>query len=511
MGNLCCASNLILVDPSSKTELPVEDANRVLDVATEIHSISAELSSLTSIGQGDDSGHGLRPMDQPRAVRRWRKGRLLAQGAFGRVFAGIDLSTGQPIAIKQVQVPSQPTRKDLEQLRECLDEIKTLEALRHTNIVRYLGSEHTRDGVHAFIEYAGFGSIDFVLDHYGPLPETVIRRYVYQIVTAVEFMHRQGYVHRDIKGANLLVMENGVVKLADFGASKMWIGYEQEMHYEDCRPFKSTRGTPCFMAPEILLQERYGRGVDIWAIGCTVIEMATGLPPWAEHQSNNNANANKIIFRIRSAYESPPFPRNLSTEGIHFLTKCFERNPEKRPSAKQLLEHPFLQNCAALMKVEEIGPNRTSVEINNVADNGQIHPSSKPFGDLIKGRQNENIDDSTEPSKSPRNESGEVRDRDISRAFIVRFVRKLLAYIKMVSGWILTGAVFGFTTQMYTNALRKLPLTRYPWEYVFLTAGGAMLGNYMSGAVERAKRRVEEIDKRRTELIEGPPKEFQNQ
>lgn len=201
------------------------------------------------------------------------------------------------------------------------------------------------------------------------------------MVSAVEFLHRRGYVHRDIKSANILVMENGVIKLADFGASKMWIGQEEQMHFEDCRPFKSTRGTPCFMAPEILLQERYGRGVDIWAIGCTLIEMATGLPPWAEIQ-----NHNKIVFKIRTAYESPPLPRHLTKEAIDFLTMCLERDPQRRPSAEDLMQHPFLQNCAPSNDEEESCPVRTSLQVNNAADVSCTSSASKSFIALTKGR-----------------------------------------------------------------------------------------------------------------------------
>lgn len=179
MGNLCCTSNTTTnftpVIPSTNNTPLVKDANETQGTAVGSRSPSTILSSIRSNDHVEDDEIGSRFEHSNRRVRRWRKGRLLAQGAFGRVFAGIDLSTGRPIAIKHVQVPAQPTRKDLEQIKECLDEIKTLEALRHPNIVHFLGSEHTRNGVYAFIEYAGFGSVAFVLDNYGPLPEAVVR------------------------------------------------------------------------------------------------------------------------------------------------------------------------------------------------------------------------------------------------------------------------------------------------------------------------------------------------
>lgn len=220
------------------------------------------------------------------------------------------------------------------------------------------------------------------------------------MVSAVEFLHRQGYVHRDIKSANILVMENGVIKPADFGASKMWIGQEEQMHFEDCRPFRSTRGTPCFMAPEILLQERYGRGVDIWAIGCTLIEMATGLPPWAEIQDHN-----KIVFRIRTAHESPPLPRHLSNEAIHFLTMCFERDPARRPSAEDLMQHPFLQNCVPSNEDEKSCAVRTSLQVNYAADASCTSSATKSFIALTKGRNTETIKATPMLAKSSRRPS----------------------------------------------------------------------------------------------------------
>lgn len=179
MGNLCCTSNTTTnftsVIPSTNNALLANDVNETQGTTVGSRSPSTILSSLRSSDLVGDAEIRPRLEHSNRRVRRWRKGRLLAQGAFGLVFAGIDLTTGRPIAIKHVQVPARPTRKDLEQIKECLDEIKTLEALRHPNIVHFLGSEHTRNGVYAFIEYAGFGSVAFVLDNYGPLPEAVAR------------------------------------------------------------------------------------------------------------------------------------------------------------------------------------------------------------------------------------------------------------------------------------------------------------------------------------------------
>ncbi|KAG2491668.1 hypothetical protein HYH03_010037 [Edaphochlamys debaryana] len=264
----------------------------------------------------------------------WQKGRQIGQGAFGTVYLGLVHATGQEIAVKQVPLPQNSTNstKVADHIQSLEGEVAVLRSLRHENIVRYLGTERTSEHLNIFLEYVAGGPISSKLAQFGPLREETIRVYTKQILRGLEYLHRQKVMHRDIKGANILVDTNGVVKLADFGASKK---------IEDLATMgggsRSIRGTPNWMAPEIIMQSGHGRAADIWSLGCVVIEMATGRAPWY-----NFRDPMAVMFKVASTKELPPMPDTLTPYAKDFLTLCFSRVPRERPNATRLLAHPWL-------------------------------------------------------------------------------------------------------------------------------------------------------------------------
>eukprot|EP00854_Cymbomonas_tetramitiformis_P005976 gene5976-7182_t len=268
----------------------------------------------------------------------WQRGELIGAGAFGRVYMGMNQENGQLLAVKQVAIQNASTPKERteEHVAALEAEVAVLRNLNHPNIVRYLGTERDDEFLNIFLEYVPGGSIASLLMKFGPFSEKVIRMYTQQLLQGLEFLHRHQIMHRDIKGANLLVDNNGIVKLADFGASKKLA----DIVTMDSG-FKSMKGTPYWMAPEVIKQTGHGRPADIWSVGCTVIEMATGKPPWSEFASQVSA-----LFHIASSQSSPPLPEFLSAEAEDFLHLCFNRDPKMRPNATRLLQHPFIANTA---------------------------------------------------------------------------------------------------------------------------------------------------------------------
>ena len=266
----------------------------------------------------------------------WTKGKLIGAGAFGRVFQGLHNHTGEFIAVKQVGLTKDEALKGriAEHIKALEAEVCVLKHLRNENIVQYLGTERTEECLNIFLEYVPGGSIASLLDKFGPLQETVIRIYTKQILRGLEYLHQKKIMHRDIKGANILVDKRGTVKLADFGASK---------RIEDLATIgsgsKSIRGTPYWMAPEVIKQTGHGRPADIWSLGCVVIEMATGKPPWSNCHTQVAA-----MFHIASTKDPPPLPDCLSAEARDFLVLCFNRVPKERPNASRLLKHPWMAN-----------------------------------------------------------------------------------------------------------------------------------------------------------------------
>ncbi|KAI5083525.1 hypothetical protein GOP47_0003268 [Adiantum capillus-veneris] len=263
---------------------------------------------------------------------RWRKGELIGAGAFGRVYMGMNLDSGELLAVKQVLVAANNGAKERAQahVRELEEEVKLLQNLSHPNIVRYLGTAREDDALNIFLEFVPGGSIASLLGKFGSFPESVVRMYTRQLLQGLQYLHKNGIMHRDIKGANILVDNKGCIKLADFGASK------QVVELVTLSGAKSMKGTPYWMAPEVIRQTGHSLPADIWSVGCTVIEMATGKPPWSQQFQEVAA-----LFHIGTTKSHPPIPEHLSHDAQDFLLKCLKKEPHLRPTATELLQHPF--------------------------------------------------------------------------------------------------------------------------------------------------------------------------
>ncbi|XP_027078515.1 mitogen-activated protein kinase kinase kinase 3-like [Coffea arabica] len=264
-------------------------------------------------------------------LSKWKKGRLLGRGTFGHVYVGFNSENGQMCAIKEVRVVAddQSSKECLKQLNQ---EIMLLSQLSHPNIVQYIGSELGEETLSVYLEYVSGGSIHKLLQEYGPFREPVIQNYVRQILSGLAYLHGRNTVHRDIKGANILVDPNGDVKLADFGMAK---------HITSASSMLSFKGSPYWMAPEVVMNiNGYSLAVDIWSLGCTVLEMATLKPPWSQYEGV------AAIFKIGNSKDMPEIPDHLSNDAKSFIRSCLQREPSQRPTAVQLLEHPFVRDQA---------------------------------------------------------------------------------------------------------------------------------------------------------------------
>ncbi|XP_020259395.1 mitogen-activated protein kinase kinase kinase NPK1-like isoform X2 [Asparagus officinalis] len=264
---------------------------------------------------------------------RWRKGELIGCGAFGHVYMGMNLDSGELLAVKQVLIGVNSASKEKAQahIRELEEEVKLLKNLSHRNIVRYLGTAREEGTLNILLEFVPGGSISSLLGKFGSFPEAVIRMYTKQLLQGLEYLHLNKIIHRDIKGANILVDNKGCIKLADFGASK------QVAKLATMNAAKSMKGTPYWMAPEVIVQSGHSFSADIWSVGCTVIEMATGKPPWSQQYQEVAA-----LFHVGTTKSHPPIPEHLSSKAKDFLLKCLQEEPNLRPTASELLQHPFV-------------------------------------------------------------------------------------------------------------------------------------------------------------------------
>ncbi|XP_027624569.1 mitogen-activated protein kinase kinase kinase 19 isoform X3 [Tupaia chinensis] len=251
------------------------------------------------------------------------------------VYCGLT-SQGQLIAVKQVTLDTSDKLATEKEYRKLQEEVDLLKALKHVNIVAYLGTCLEENTVSIFMEFVPGGSISSIINRFGPLPEMVFCKYTEQILQGVAYLHENCVVHRDIKGNNVMLMPTGIIKLIDFGCAKRlaWAG----LNGTHSDMLKSMHGTPYWMAPEVINESGYGRKSDIWSIGCTVFEMATGKPPLA---SMDRMAAMFYIGAHRGLM--PPLPDHFSENAADFVRVCLTRDQHERPSALQLLKHSFLK------------------------------------------------------------------------------------------------------------------------------------------------------------------------
>ncbi|KAF9650760.1 Pkinase-domain-containing protein [Thelephora ganbajun] len=266
---------------------------------------------------------------------KWIKGALIGAGSFGQVYLGMDAATGLLMAVKQVSLPTgsgvnQERKKAM--LSALEREIELLRELQHENIVQYHASCIDQEHLNIFLEYVPGGSVTVLLRSYGAFEEPLVKNFVRQILKGLAYLHEKDIIHRDIKGANILVDNKGGIKISDFGISKK---VEDNLLTGSRAHRPSLQGSVFWMAPEVVKQTTYTRKADIWSVGCLVVEMLTGEHPWAQ------LSQMQAIFKIGSSAK-PTIPFDISAEAENFLQLTFELNHEARPDAVDLLQHVWI-------------------------------------------------------------------------------------------------------------------------------------------------------------------------
>ncbi len=262
-------------------------------------------------------------------------GPVLGRGGFATVYLAKNLTTKELVAVKRFHPPLNDTpeakKKSEQAARRAVKEQRIWDGLSHKNVVSYRGCFFGENAeLNLVAEYIPGWSLADHLSQISKFPEHMVARITRQIVDGLEYLHKVGVTHRDLKPANILVSPSGLIKITDFGVSSA-------VDVQTMTGGAALVGTPWYIAPEMILGKKYGKTVDVWSLGCTVLELACGRRPY------HNMRAHAAMFHM-TQNRHPPIPRNFSPKLKDFLKTCWVWNPDARPAPSHLRRHPFLAN-----------------------------------------------------------------------------------------------------------------------------------------------------------------------
>lgn len=311
------------------------------------------------------------PKESPVVVRQYSLETRLGSGAFGTVWKGFNLKTGEAVAIKKIstvgRLSTTPEDRD-DALRQARDEIRIMKPLAHDHIVKYFDAFEQRDpteqheSLFIVLEYCEIGSLNRWFKQPGlDNRERLVAKFMGQVLDGLSYLHHQGVIHRDIKGDNILLVKNARIKLADFGIATAVAAVQGD----------KVQGTPYWMAPEALMSKPTTKS-DIWSVGCVVVElMQHGQHPW------------HLLTDVNASYRAlngqhPAFPPDLTELGRDFLRVCFQTDQALRHDADTLGRHRWILHS-------KDGQPRGFYDDSASVSHSEASPAAAPHTELEAG------------------------------------------------------------------------------------------------------------------------------
>jgi len=284
-------------------------------------------------------------------------GGRIGRGAFAQVYKAWWGEAGFFVAIKAFDTSAMSQ----ETVDSVLNEVVLLGKMKHPHILRVLGYHRADPNLYLMLEFAENGSLLKIIKDHGALSEKNAAVFTRQVLQALVYLHARGVIHRDLKAANILLNRRGDVKLADFGVAAVMGNTDK--HF-------TIVGSPYWMAPEIIQAAGHSTLSDIWSLGCTVVELLTGEPPFF------GLNPMTAMFKI---VQSPaPIPSSFSPLMHDFLEKCFRKDPDRRPPASELLKDPLFQQPDIPESVDIASIMKKSARSNSIEPVVPTHPVPSP-------------------------------------------------------------------------------------------------------------------------------------
>eukprot|EP01087_Luapelamoeba_hula_P017030 TRINITY_DN5325_c0_g1_i2.p1 TRINITY_DN5325_c0_g1~~TRINITY_DN5325_c0_g1_i2.p1 ORF type:complete len:775 (+),score=121.98 TRINITY_DN5325_c0_g1_i2:65-2389(+) len=292
---------------------------------------------------------------------QYQLGQIIGRGGYGTVHKGLNLNTGEIVAIKRFK--QDKISQQSAALTQVKSEANMLRDLQSNFVVKFHGYVKRKRRLYFVMEYMEEGSLASMVENYGPMTERLAAIYVAQVLQGLQYLHSRHIVHRDIKGSNILLSKSGSVKLGDFGVSATMRDNEKRF---------SVVGTPFWMAPEVVEMSGHSIHSDIWSVGSLVSELVTGEPPYF------NQPPMAAMFRLVSDAH-PPIPSTVSTNLQSFLAACWKKPASDRPLTDELLEHPWItSNNRAVSYPFLSGVPESPISLSTIAATARGRANSSP-------------------------------------------------------------------------------------------------------------------------------------
>lgn len=332
-----------------------------------VEAVSAGMPSVVCLDPEEGQNIWLRSIDDLASEK------MLGQGASGVVFRCRHPQSGRLLAVKHIKIFEEGKRQQIGK------ELGMLYAAHHPNIVRFYGSFYAEGSIAMLLEYMDGGSLGDISAAIGPMPETVLAKVAESVLIGLHYMHKTLHcVHRDLKPVNLLFNSKGEVKISDFGVSAQ-VPYTAA----ECATFV---GTVTYMSPERIGGGTYSSAADIWALGLSLVELALGEFPYKRSIGRSREMTFWDLLQVVCSDRPPQLPRGtgrFSDEFSDFVDLCLKKEALDRPSASELLNHPFVLMHA----LDSINIYQWVKEREAAVASGRINPYMSINGALSQAQQ----------------------------------------------------------------------------------------------------------------------------